>query len=196
MVSFFLTTTLYWSFGMYLTMLESSTQSRKLQPTKPPVTNEKWWKAARGVLSNQVAVGIPMLTAYWYLLPKMGWSNTDPLPTIARLAKEVGVFMVAEETIFYGFHRLFHHKLFYKHVHKQHHEFNAPTAIAAIYAHPVEHVLVNLLPIITGPLLMKSHLTVFWTWISFSSLSAVFSHCGHDLGNKGPVYHGALLAVI
>ena len=46
--------------------------------------------------------------------------------------------------------RLLHHRLLYKHMHKIHHEWQAPIAMAANYAHPIEHIL-------TGKPICKFH---------------------------------------
>jgi len=42
--------------------------------------------------------------------------------------------------------RLLHHATVYKYIHKKHHEWKAPIGVTAVYAHPVEHIVSNLLP--------------------------------------------------
>ncbi len=46
--------------------------------------------------------------------------------------------------------RLLHHPRLYKYVHKRHHEWTAPIGWVAVYAHPVEHIISNMLPPVMG----------------------------------------------
>lgn len=77
--------------------------------------------------------------------------------------------------------RLFHHPRLYKHIHKIHHEWTAPTSIVSIYAHPLEHVVSNLLPVALGPIIMGSHLATAWLWFSLALMSTTVAHSGYHL---------------
>ena len=64
------------------------------------------------------------------------------------------------------------------------------TLCLAIYAHPLEHLFVNLLPLIAGPLLIQTHVLPMCLWIHFGQLTAMTSHCGYALpGFPTPLSH-------
>ena len=77
--------------------------------------------------------------------------------------------------------RMFHHPLLYKHIHKTHHELTDPFGIASIYCHPVEHFVVNLLPVSLGPILLGSHLSTAWLWFVVVVATTTNSHSGYHL---------------
>lgn len=46
-----------------------------------------------------------------------------PVPSLGTIIWQIFFFMLVTDFIFYWSHRLLHHRLIYKHIHKKHHEF-------------------------------------------------------------------------
>ena len=73
-------------------------------------------------------------------------SNPELYPSSAEIFKDIMFLSAVYETIFYWSHRLFHTPWLYKKFHKQHHEYQVTVTIAAIYNHPFDYFVTNLLP--------------------------------------------------
>ncbi|KAI9362544.1 hypothetical protein DFJ73DRAFT_598588, partial [Zopfochytrium polystomum] len=96
------------------------------------------------------------------------------------MARDLAGCVVVEEVLFYYCHRLLHHPALYRHFHKVHHEFTAPMGVAAGYAHPLEHLILNAIPLILGPLVMRAHLFTLWVWIFIAVATIVADHSGYS----------------
>ena len=88
--------------------------------------------------------------------------------------------MIIDDTLFYWIHRLFHIPFFYKLFHKKHHEYNNTVGIAAIYAHPIEYLFGNLLPVVLGPAILstQSHYATHMIWFFWRNMETIDGHCG------------------
>ena len=59
-----------------------------------------------------------------------------------------------------------------------HHEFTAPIGAASEYAHPIEFLVANALPISLGPLLAGAHVISMMQWVAIAIPSTINGHSG------------------
>ncbi|KAL2917384.1 hypothetical protein HK105_203048 [Polyrhizophydium stewartii] len=182
--TFFVSNGFYWGYSALMALLDLAEFPRalwrfKIQPAKKP-TLAQYRKASARALLLQVVVNLPLIVLLDRYLCQWSGRNilAEELPSPLELVKHLLVFAVIEEVGFYYGHRLLHSPRLYRLIHKKHHEFTAPIGVAATYAHPIEHLLSNLLPLIIGPLVMGSHILVFWAWITIAQFTTINSHCG------------------
>lgn len=67
-----------------------------------------------------------------------------------------------------------------------HHKYTALISFAAEYAHPVEHVITNVLPIILPLTLKGTHFLSLMAFSFFKLLQAAADHSGYDLFKLPP----------
>ena len=103
----------------------------------------------------------------------------EELPTLQRFILNTILLLVIQDFLFYYLHRLFHYPPLYRAWHKKHHEFTAPVAIAAVYAHPVEHVCVNLLSVWLPILIVGVHCAEYWLWFGIVITGTFINHSGY-----------------
>ncbi|KAG8509248.1 Fatty acid hydroxylase domain-containing protein 2 [Galemys pyrenaicus] len=149
----------------------------------PPrqVDPERLRQSVRTVLFNQFAISLPVMVALYPALRRWRDPCRHALPTFHRFLLELVLFTLLEEVLFYYSHRLLHHPALYKKIHKKHHEWTAPIGVVALYAHPIEHVASNMVPVLAGPLLLGSHLSSLTVWLSLALIVTTISHCGYHL---------------
>jgi sterol desaturase/sphingolipid hydroxylase (fatty acid hydroxylase superfamily) len=177
----------YWLFGGIYTILNvtnkpAALRRYKMQPgTNEPVDYKKLSRVLVWVLFNQIVVGY--VTA-WILYKAMSWRGyPEPhhLPSLLQFLSETFFHVLVEEVAFYYSHRLLHTRYLYKFIHKRHHEWTSPIAVTAIYCHPIEHFISNLLPPCLGVFIMGSHILTTWTWFILALFTTLNAHCGYHI---------------
>ncbi|KAL6052878.1 Methylsterol monooxygenase 2-2 [Balamuthia mandrillaris] len=101
------------------------------------------------------------------------------LPSWQTVLFQVFLCQVIEDFVFYFSHRLLHTKYLYKRIHKVHHQHKAPFSWAAEYAHPLEMFFSNILPMVIGPMLLRSHIFTFYSWIALRIYYTTEVHSGY-----------------
>ena len=154
--------------------------SRKIQVGKEPAPALVRDAVINIVVSHVVL--IPLAAWYGYSFFKargMKFAAADipePLTCVAVLV----LWHVLFDTWFYWAHRCFHHPFLYNRFHKQHHQFMTPVGIAAVYAHPVEDLLVNLGSTFVGPVTYPSHFFLYCVYMGLRFYETVDAHSGYD----------------
>jgi len=192
-----LTVSGYWTLGLVYVFMDLSGRPKwirkyKVQPgTNESVEIKRLIKAAAQVIFNQLFVGLPYaMVSYWVMKKTIILPPVEVLPSFSDILFEFPQLMAINEVAFYYMHRLLHHRSLYKHIHKQHHEWHSPIAITAVYCHPLEHLLSNLIPTGLGVIITSSHVVTCWLWFAMIILRTITDHSGYHLpGLPSPEFH-------
>ena len=197
--------TTYYAFGLlHLLTLDlfhkpASLYKTKIQP-KRPFDASTLPSLFFNLLFNQLLVLVPFSWLVWKLQCEGSGGGNEAtaclggpeLPSLLIVARDMLCFILIEEVLFFYSHLLLHRGVLYDKIHRKHHEYKSPIALAAAYCHPVEMLLANVIPINVGPFLMRSHFLTTALWYFAAILGTQMHHCGFKLpwilGNQ-PQFH-------
>jgi sterol desaturase/sphingolipid hydroxylase (fatty acid hydroxylase superfamily) len=146
----------------------------------PRPSREKMWRLLKTVWFNQFVIGVPMVFVVTELYSMRGMFDVE-LPSLPRLTAQLFAVVLLEEIGFYYSHRIMHHPRLYARIHKLHHEWVSPLAWTCIYAHPIEHIVSNLAPVMFGPWVVEMHPLAALLWYVIALHSTMNSHSGLHL---------------
>ena len=153
------------------------------------------------VLFNQLILNflVTMSVANYQMMPT--GSHLRYTQSFPELMVTMVMYQVMYEILFYYTHRLLHHKLLYKWIHKLHHEwtgmyFNlgylkpdsnvlikilAPISLTALYAHPIEHIISNSLPVALPIIILNTPIATSWIIITTTLIGTLGDHSGYHV---------------
>ncbi|KAL6811156.1 hypothetical protein GGI42DRAFT_316000 [Trichoderma sp. SZMC 28013] len=173
-------------------MAPSFSEKHKMQPTSKKVKPKDVLRAAGMALCNDL-LSIPMYMALSYAFAgknhKAVVGVVPDLPTPTEFVLGFVQNLILRETFNYYWHRLAHWKPLYRRFHKVHHEFTAPVAFASKYAHPLEYLTVDSLPVLLPPLILKTHIVTTWAFMYLVLFSSTVIHSGYDFFYEAAYMH-------
>lgn len=168
-------------------------ETYKIQ-TSQYATRRDLFNALLGNLATTFLLILPPLTIGAKHLPLLGINGDAPIPSSQNILLNLAFFLVIEDYLNYWLHRMLHLPWLYKRVHSVHHQYNAPFALAAAYAHPFETFLLSI-PTFAGPLLVGPHMFTLLVWQLLRNYEAIDIHSGYELPVSFkplfPLYAGA-----
>jgi len=159
----------------------------KVQGEKNFMTLREWVYTVAIAVGNLLIFGwFAALPAWWLQRSGVlrGGSAVATLEDAFSLRWAICHFLahiLVIEVWFYSTHRALHWPVLYKRVHKLHHRWKAPTAVACTFAHPIEFCVGNALGVVLGPALTNCHPYSAAFWCAFAMLSTSGSHSGYFL---------------
>lgn len=170
----------------------SFSQRHKIQPAPKQPTRQDIARCFAVVAQNQILSSVLHLTLL-FVTSRAGSGSSYRIeisfPGAIEIIRDVILSLLMREALFYYSHRLLHIPYLYVRIHKKHHRFTAPIGLAAQFAHPIEQIFANALPISLPPQLLHSHVLTFWIFLAFELFNTVTVHSGYDFFHNKAKMH-------
>ena len=161
----------------YATLLKyvpAQWRSRPFQSSAPPISQPSQQEIEKRVIEYVCYVFSTCAALLALYLCPGAPAASGPVWSICQLV----LLALQAEFFFYGMHRLLHSVYLYRSVHSVHHSVRAPTAFAALYAHPVELLLGNFLPLGLPLIILRPDLLVCCIWLMLATTGTCNEHAG------------------
>lgn len=174
------------------TLAPTFSQRHKIQPAPKQPTSRDIARCFMVVTQNQILSTVLHLLLI-SVTSRMGSGSSyrveASFPPLGEMTRDFLISLLLREILFYYSHRLLHTPYFYRRIHKKHHKFTAPIALAAQFAHPIEQIFANALPISLPPQLLRSHVLTFWVFLAYELFLTATVHSGYDFFNNKAKMH-------
>ncbi|KAK8253903.1 fatty acid hydroxylase superfamily-domain-containing protein [Phyllosticta capitalensis] len=156
----------------------------KIQNQKIPTAKEQW-SCALYVLLSHFTVELPQIWLFHPMAQFFGLETGVPFPSLLKMAYQIAIFFVLEDSWHYWTHRAMHvFPYLYKNIHKIHHYYSAPFGMAAEYASPIEVLILGLgtvgSPILYCAITKDLHILTMYAWIVLRLFQAIDAHSGYE----------------
>lgn len=195
----------YWFMSALFYLVDNHLNCRRYKIQKLDQSKKYTLSTCKIIIFNHLCIMLPMLFIYHRIYDYIGIPKDISLSekqsnfiytyignyypsTLNICIGQIFIAFILHEIQFYWSHRLLHTSLLYPYVHKIHHEFVSPIALAAQYMHPIEFMIL-FFQITNVTILVGMHPITVCIWITLANLLNITSHSGYKFPFYDNDYH-------